>query len=207
MSPWNRLLKWHISIHVDFERESFEKWRNLIQESMCEMCNIYTCCLKSDVIGVMSKWNFKVSIPNMVQINCSQHQLLSTEQTAVTTGVILLFLEITFKLSSWFIYPADDYMFKVNNRNIRTRLLIMFKVNNKDTRTTPMATRGVFRTLSNIFESTLSKNIQWLLTVNCFRKKIPNAPSVTIFQSMKDIEESLNALFSRVCNTRLQTFY
>ena len=37
------------------------------------------------------------------------------------------------------IYPAGNYMFKVNNRNSRTRceLWTVFKVNNKDTRTTP----------------------------------------------------------------------
>ena len=44
------------------------------------------------------------------------------------------------------IYPAGNYMFKVNNRNSRTRceLWTVFKVNNKDTRTTPWRRSGVF---------------------------------------------------------------
>ena len=36
-------------------------------------------------------------------------------------------------------YPAGSYMFKVNNRNTRTRCENMFKVNNKETRTTSLA--------------------------------------------------------------------
>ena len=35
--------------------------------------------------------------------------------------------------------PVGNDMFKVNNRNSRTRCFSMFKVNNKDTKTTPMA--------------------------------------------------------------------
>ena len=34
---------------------------------------------------------------------------------------------------------AGSYMFKVNNRNTRTKVWNMFKVNNKDTKTTPIA--------------------------------------------------------------------
>ena len=33
--------------------------------------------------------------------------------------------------------PTGNYMFKVNNKNTRTKYEIYFKVNNKDTRTTP----------------------------------------------------------------------
>ena len=33
--------------------------------------------------------------------------------------------------------PAGNYMFKVNNRNTRTKVWNMFKVNNKATKTTP----------------------------------------------------------------------
>ena len=29
-------------------------------------------------------------------------------------------------------FPADNYMFQVNNRNSRTKVWNMFKVNNKD---------------------------------------------------------------------------
>ena len=35
--------------------------------------------------------------------------------------------------------PAGNYMFKVNNRNTRTKVWNMFKVNNKDTKKTPLA--------------------------------------------------------------------
>ena len=38
------------------------------------------------------------------------------------------------------LYPADNYLFKVNDRNTVWNI---FKVNNKDT-TTPMASSGVF---------------------------------------------------------------
>ena len=38
----------------------------------------------------------------------------------------------------WILIPASNYIFKVNNRNTRTRCQ-MFKVNNKDTRTTPLS--------------------------------------------------------------------
>ena len=35
--------------------------------------------------------------------------------------------------------PAGNYIFKVNNRNTRTKVWNMFKVNNKDTKKTPLA--------------------------------------------------------------------
>ena len=43
-----------------------------------------------------------------------------------------------FLLEKMWMYPASNYMFKVNNRNTRTRCKMWnaFEVNNKDTRTT-----------------------------------------------------------------------
>ena len=60
-------------------------------------------------------------------------------------------------ISECYHFPAGNYIFKINNRNTRTRCE-MFKVNNKDTRTTPLADGWVITNNGNkIFKNGSSK--------------------------------------------------
>ena len=63
-------------------------------------------------------------------------------------------VKITIICANFFRNPAGNYMFKVNNRNSRTKVWNMFKVNNKATKTTPLAlllTLNIFHTFVLVF--------------------------------------------------------
>ena len=60
-------------------------------------------------------------------------------------------VKITIICANFFRNPAGNYMFKVNNRNSRTKVWNMFKVNNKDTKTTPLLTLNIFHTFVLVF--------------------------------------------------------
>ena len=78
--------------------------------------------------------------------------------------------------------PVGNYMFKVNNRNSRTKMWNMFKVNNKDTKSlvtwaTQLAAGGLlmkmlkyFKVMLNTFEFSRVKEIveSWLVYANKF---------------------------------------
>ena len=56
-------------------------------------------------------------------------------------GYIQIITNVLSLLTRYF-YPAGNYMFKVNNRNTRTKVWNIFKVNNKATKTTPLASNS-----------------------------------------------------------------
>ena len=62
--------------------------------------------------------------------------------------------------------PAGNYMFKVNNRNTRTKVWNMFKVNNKATRTTWRRSGGFIINFEHISHLCSSVSIVKLKHVN-----------------------------------------
>ena len=64
-----------------------------------------------------------------------------------------IFLEATIERCS---YPSNNYMFKVNNRNTRTKVWNMFKVNNKAIKTTPLE-KMFWKCAANLREISMPK--------------------------------------------------
>ena len=65
--------------------------------------------------------------------------LYKSAKTFGLVFVLLTSLVFFFTFRSKGLFPGDNYMFKVNNRNTRTRCEICSKLTVKDNRMTPLA--------------------------------------------------------------------
>ena len=71
---------------------------------------------------------------NYIKIFYLRRRLRRRQQVMWKFGVLCFLFTSVLRFA---FLPAGIYLFKVNNRNTRTRCEITFKVNNKDTRTKP----------------------------------------------------------------------